>query len=102
MFIKRLVHFFAVNPEDGFTVVLRAKRDIYEGEEITIQYVPPTLGNPKRQLELWNEWFFECDCARCSDTSEFGTFTSALKCSECHEGLICPELSTLGSAWRCR
>jgi len=93
---------YQVNPEDGFTVVLRAKRDIFEGEEITIQYVPPTLGNPKRQLELWNEWFFECDCSRCSDTSEFGTFVSALKCFECHEGLILPELSSFGSAWRCR
>ena len=49
----------AVNPED-FSVVLRARRKIEEGEEITIQYVPPCYGVPKRKLEIESEWFFKC------------------------------------------
>ena len=49
----------SVNPED-FSVVLRARRKIEEGEEITIQYVPPCYGVPKRKLEIETEWFFKC------------------------------------------
>lgn len=30
-------------------------------------------------------------CARCADNTEFGTYVSALKCSNCREGLILPE-----------
>ena len=36
-------------------------------------------------------------CPRCSDVTEFGTFTSALKCSHCREGLILPESLKEGS-----
>ena len=82
--------FISVNPED-FTVVLRARQNILEGEEITISYVPPVYGLHKRKLDLANEWYFDCSCARCSDVTEFGTFVSALKCSNCREGLILPE-----------
>jgi len=28
---------------------------------------------------------------RCTDLTEFGTYASALKCSNCREGLILPE-----------
>jgi len=93
---------YQVNPDEDFSVVLRAKREIFEGEEITIAYVPPTQGQPYRQLELYNEWYFECECSRCMDTTEFGTFFSALKCKECSEGLILPENIHVGSTWRCR
>jgi len=93
---------YQVNPDEDFSVVLRAKRDILEGEEITIAYVPPTQGQPYRQMELYNEWYFECECSRCIDTTEFGTFVSALKCKECSEGLILPENAHIGSTWRCR
>ena len=53
-------------------------------------------------MELWSNWYFQCDCPRCTDTSESGTFVSALKCCECHEGLILPETTHLHSTWRCR
>ena len=78
-------------------MVLRAKREILEGEEVTIQvqsylallsaqcerahaqYVPPSLGQPARQHHLAQSWYMECDCKRCEDASEFGTFVSAVK-----------------------
>ena len=84
-----------MNPAD-FTVVVKAKREILEGEEITINYIPPVYGQPKRKQELASEWYFTCRCARCSDISEFGTFVSAVKCSNCREGLILPEDSMPG------
>lgn len=92
---------YTVNPED-FSVVLRARRKIEEGEEITIQYVPPCYGVPKRKLEIESEWFFKCRCARCSDVTEFGTYASALKCYSCREGLVLPEEPQEDSLWRCR
>ena len=91
-----------VNPDAGFSAVLRAKREILEGEEISIQYVPVSLGQPQRAVSLGSVWCFDCACARCSDPSEFGTYVSALKCQECTEGLILPEQPGLGAAWRCR
>lgn len=92
---------YSVNPKD-FSVVLRARRQILEGEEITINYLPPVYGVPKRKLEIANEWYFNCQCSRCVDVTEFGTFVSALKCSHCREGLILPENAQGGSLWRCR
>jgi hypothetical protein len=48
-----------VSPDD-LTVVLRARRGIRRGEEVTIQYVPPVHGLPKRTLIIEEEWFFKC------------------------------------------
>jgi len=81
---------YTVNPDD-LSVVLRARRKIEQGEEISIHYVPPILGVPRRKTNIEEEWFFKCRCSRCLDVTEFGTFVSALKCSSCREGLILPE-----------
>ena len=91
-----------MSPDSGFSVVLRARTEILEGEEISIQYVPASLGQPQRGASLGSVWRFECACARCSDPSEFGTWVSALKCAQCHEGLVLPERPREGAAWRCR
>ena len=45
---------------DNFSVVLKAKRKIAEGEEITINYSHPIYGVPKRKLILSSKWFFTC------------------------------------------
>jgi len=92
---------YTVNPKD-FSVVLRARRKILEGEEITISYIPPFIGQPRRRMEISNEWYFTCRCPRCVDPTEFGTFVSALKCNSCNEGLVLPHSSEEGSVWRCR
>jgi len=92
---------YSVNPED-FSVCLRARRDIEEGEEITVSYVPALYGSPKRRNLLEEDWYFQCRCPRCCDVSEFGTFLSALQCSSCREGLILPETLDKDSLWRCR
>ena len=49
----------SVNTED-FSVVLRAKRRIEEGEEITINYSHPIYGVPKRKQIISSKWFFTC------------------------------------------
>ena len=85
-----------------FSVVLRARREIVSGEEITIQYVPASLGQPARGSLLSSGWHFLCHCPRCLDVTEFGTFVSAIKCSQCREGLILAENSSQRQVWRCR
>lgn len=92
---------YTVNPED-FSVVLRARKRIEEGEEITIHYVSPMQGLLKRKQSIEEEWYFKCRCPRCCDVTEFGTYFSAMKCSHCHEGLILPETAAEDSLWRCR
>jgi len=92
---------FVVNPET-LSVVLKAKRQISSGEELTINYSHPIYGAPKRKEILARKWFFSCNCLRCSDVTEFGTNISALKCSHCREGLILPESTSYDSLWRCR
>jgi len=92
---------YTVNPED-FSVVLRARKRIEEGEEIAIHYVSPMQGLLKRKQSIEEEWYFKCRCPRCSDVTEFGTYFSAMKCSHCHEGLILPETAAEDSLWRCR
>ena len=40
-------------------------------------------GYMSRQTTYMKDWFFQCICQRCSDESEFGTFTSSIKCVDC-------------------
>ena len=89
-----------VSSDSARFVSVRARRQISPGEEITIQYVPASLGQPRRRLEL-SDWYFDCQCERCHDVTERATFVSALKCPQCREGLILPE-SQDNSLWRCR
>jgi len=92
---------YTVNYDD-LSITLRSRRTIAEGEEITVNYVPPVYGQPKRRRHLQDEWYFECSCLRCLDCTEFGTYVSALKCSHCSEGLILAETPAKDSLWRCR
>jgi hypothetical protein len=34
-------------------------------------------------FQLKKSWFFDCTCSRCSDPTDFGTFTSSPKCLDC-------------------
>ena len=61
---------------------LRASEAIKAGGEIVNQYVKPNSGTVSRRLILKNKWHFECDCRRCRDPTEFGSYLSALTCSK--------------------
>ena len=47
-------------------------------------------GYVKRQRTFSHDWFFRCHCPRCSDPTEFATFTSAVKCFQCSKGFVMP------------
>merc|ERR1712123_308942 len=88
------------------TLVLRAQVPIPAGEEITIQYMTPMLGNVTRRRKIRKNWFFDCTCSRCSDPTELGTFASGVVCRDCikegRDGVLLP-LDSLDydSEWRC-
>lgn len=92
---------YTLNTETN-SVILRAKRRLEAGEEITLCYTDLWVGQPHRRIKLSKTWYFDCKCPRCSDVTEFGTNMSALKCSSCSEGLVLPEASHIDSTWSCR
>jgi len=56
----------------------------------------------ERRSTLRQSKFFECDCARCADPTECGTYLSAFKCQKCSVGNVLP-LKPLQqhTNWRC-
>ena len=71
------------------TLQLVAQTRIKTGEEITIQYMTPMLGNVQRRKKIRKNWFFDCSCPRCEDPSELGTNVSGVVCQEC-PGVLLP------------
>jgi len=92
---------YSVNPED-FSVTLRTRKNILEGEEIRVCHISPIYGHPRRREKLKEKGIFNCRCPRCLDVTEFGTLTSAVRCGDCREGLILPVSGEEGALWRCR
>ena len=73
------------------TIQLVAQTDIKAGEEITIQYMTPMLGNVQRRNKIRKNWYFDCSCARCEDPSELGTNVSGAVCQDCEsQGVLLP------------
>ena len=84
--------------QSGFKTVVRASRDIKQGEEVTTRYIPSGSGRIRRQKSLKDVWCFECGCALCRDPTEFGTFFSALRCPCCVDNFVLP---VANSRWNC-
>ncbi|XP_034112789.1 SET domain-containing protein SmydA-8 isoform X1 [Drosophila albomicans] len=92
-------HYF----ENGRLAVVRAARDIPKGGEITTTYTKILWSNLTRGIFLKMTKYFVCNCDRCNDNSENGTYLSALFCREqgC-KGLVIPvQTKTLQPDWRC-
>ena len=62
-------------------VEVRATRRILRGEEICFRYVVETQPTRSRRDLIHRKWFFICECVRCKDPTESGTYLGALKCS---------------------
>lgn len=72
---------------------LIATRPIFCGDEITITYVRSVGGTLDRQ-ESCGRYHFICDCPRCQDPTELGTYFSSLKCNKCPKGYLSPNASS--------
>ena len=60
------------------------------------------LGNIRRRDDIHKHWFFDCECERCCDSTEFGTFMSAVRCLTCQSGYLLPtDALEYESLWEC-
>ena len=78
---------------------------IPSGDEVTSSYLVSAFHTTlQRRALLARGKCFECDCARCADPAELGSYASAIRCTLCDdkEQFLLPEdpLSA-GSPWRC-
>jgi len=77
-------------PQEGL-VQIKARFNIPAGEEITTSYMRPTQDTQARRQLLAHTWHFWCQCARCQDNTEGGTFLSAIVCNACGVGPLLPQ-----------
>ncbi|XP_073833645.1 SET and MYND domain containing, arthropod-specific, member 8 isoform X1 [Musca autumnalis] len=92
-------HYF----DNGRMAVVRAARFIPKGGEVTTTYTKILWSNLTRCIFLKMTKNFICDCTRCNDNTENGTYLSALFCREqgC-KGIVIPvQTKTLQPDWRC-
>jgi len=76
----------------GINLECRACVTIPAGAPITTHYVSPLLDVGTRRSRLREKWFFECNCFRCYDPSENGSYTSGMKCQLCDDGYCLPDV----------
>lgn len=76
---------------------------IEKGMEIYASYVPPLYTTLQRRAILQRGKFFDCSCARCSDPTEFGSHSSAIKCHSegCQGYLVSANPLGITSEWIC-
>lgn len=73
-------------------ILFWAPNPIKKGERLSICYSDTMWGTNARQSHLKQTKLFNCNCVRCLDVTELGTYFSALKCfNEACDGLILPE-----------
>jgi hypothetical protein len=62
--------------------ILCAGVNISPGSHVSVCYTDPLWGTESRRHHLADSWYFECSCPRCSDSTEFGTMYSSIKCKK--------------------
>eukprot|EP00095_Tigriopus_kingsejongensis_P004000 maker-scaffold1031_size68893-snap-gene-0.21 protein:Tk04000 transcript:maker-scaffold1031_size68893-snap-gene-0.21-mRNA-1 annotation:"protein isoform a" len=79
----------------------KAQRAIMQGEELTIRYTR-TLDHRLNLREfLRSKWHFNCECPRCRDPTDLGSFVSSPLCKTCREPVVPIDALDLGSPWLC-
>lgn len=92
-------HFF----QEDFTVVLISSVPIAKGDLITTTYTQTFWGTLARRSHLKQSKLFNCECQRCRDPTEFGTYVGSVCCNQCSQGskLICCDPLNAQSDWEC-
>jgi len=78
---------------DNFNFVCRAVVDIKPGDEITTNYLYHQyhfFGNTYRANELQDYWHFRCNCNRCNDPWESGSYVDSIMCDQCEKETLTP------------
>lgn len=69
---------------DEFIVAFIATVPIAKGELITTTYTQSLWGTLDRRKQLKQSKWFDCECDRCKDPTEFGTYLGSIYCSLCN------------------
>lgn len=93
-------HFF----QEDFTLVLIASVPIKKGDLITTTYTNTLWGTLSRRAHLRLSKLFNCECERCSDSTEFGTYIGSVCCNQCSQGskLISSDPLNSEADWKCQ
>ncbi|XP_054269407.1 SET domain-containing protein SmydA-8-like [Macrosteles quadrilineatus] len=87
------------------SLVLRAVVKVSAGQHLSICYTDCLWGTVNRQYHLRDTKFFTCQCPRCLDPTEMGTYFSAILCekSDCSGTMLPASLCSLVEAtpWTC-
>ena len=90
---------------EDFSMACRAVVDIKAGEEITTNYLYyqyQMFGLSYRAEELQSYWHFQCECPRCRDRSELGSYVDSVVCPGCGEARLTPRSGEYSQqAWSC-
>uniref|UniRef100_A0AAG5DNX6 MYND-type domain-containing protein n=1 Tax=Anopheles atroparvus TaxID=41427 RepID=A0AAG5DNX6_ANOAO len=72
--------FYTFDCSKGMKLTFKAGRDIKQGEHLSTTYTHSLWGTQLRREHLKTNKYVICKCERCSDSTELGTFLSALRC----------------------
>lgn len=82
-------------------IIFWAPNGINAKEHLTISYTDVLWETSNRRHHLQQTKHFECECERCTDVTEYGTYFSSLKCQKCNAGMLVPNsLKEWSQDWR--
>lgn len=93
----------SVGARDGYPMAVYASRKIKAGEQITTSYTRILWDTSTRRLHLFRTKQFWCNCDRCADPTELGTYLGALRCQtkDCSGRLLSSAPLVESSDWKC-
>lgn len=71
-----------------YVMKIVAVDDIELGQDINTSYLGPFFTTLQRRAILKRGKSFECNCERCCDPTELGSYASAVKCKSCDKGWL--------------
>jgi hypothetical protein len=85
-----------------FTMTVHARQSIPSGGLIYHSYSHLLLPTNLRRLMLYTGKHFSCECPRCLDPTELGSFAGAHLCKKCNVGPVVPVSPIdMKSEWKC-
>ncbi|CRL02052.1 CLUMA_CG015278, isoform A [Clunio marinus] len=90
--------------EKNSIMAVRASKFIPKGEQIFNSYTKFLWGTQQRRVHLAYSKNFLCECQRCLDPTELGSYIAALKCIRpgCKSVMLPNDPLVVTSMWECR
>lgn len=74
---------------------------VKKGQHLTTTYTNTLKSTLERRSHLKQTKIFDCDCRRCQDQTEFGTYGSSWVCRQCLGLINCESPLDGNSMWKC-